>query len=119
MSEALDYLKKEEWSMGNGQCPKCCGVHAGWHGHPCYMTTEKIGHKPDCPLAGAIKSAGGSPLMQGDFKSEVEYEHFISETGLYGTRPKTPEGCPRYAAEMARFRAVYDDLLARELFKDT
>jgi len=56
-------LLRLEWSMGNGQCPECCGVHQGWLGHPCHPTQDTIGHEAECPLADAIRQLGGSPLM--------------------------------------------------------
>jgi len=57
---SLKYLLRQEWSMGNGQCPECCGSKPdmGWW-------TETVGHKPGCELAKAIESAGG----------KVEWEH--------------------------------------------
>ena len=76
---AIKYLKGKEWSMGNGQCPDCCGVPASWHGHPNYMTPETIGHKEDCTLADSLSELGESPLFIGEFKSDKEYEDFISE----------------------------------------
>lgn len=32
-SNDLSYLKRMEWSMGNGQCPVCCGKKPGFHAH--------------------------------------------------------------------------------------
>lgn len=26
MNKTIEYLRKKEWSMGNGQCPDCCGL---------------------------------------------------------------------------------------------
>ncbi len=77
------------------------------------MTTETIGHDANCSLAAALRDAGGTPLMKGDFTSEVEFEHFISESGLFGTRPKTKDGCPRYRAYAEETqKAVASALLA-------
>jgi hypothetical protein len=87
MSKHVEYLSAMEWSMGNGQCPECCGMPESWHGHPCAMTPDCIGHELDCPLAAALLSAGCDPLMKGDFSSDVVYERFVSEDGFYGTRP--------------------------------
>lgn len=88
---AMRYLLEKEWSMGNGQCPECCGVPASWHGHPLYLTTENIGHKKGCKLAAAIRSAGGKPLMVGQFKSDVEHESYITDSGFYSTRIKVSQ----------------------------
>ena len=100
---ALEFIKKDEWSMGNGQCPKCGGVPASWHGHPLHMGTKSIGHAANCPLAAALKSLGDRPLMKGHFKSDIEFEEFIDDHGMIGTRHKTPGGCPKLKA--------YDDKL--------
>jgi hypothetical protein len=88
MREAAKYLRNREWSMGNGQCPECCGVPEGWYGHPLYMAPNSIGHKSECVLAAALRELGETPLMQGDFTSDVEYEEFTSENGTYGTRQR-------------------------------
>ena len=54
-SAAVRYLRKNEWSMGNGQCPDCCGSQPGkWDFRP----ECKEGHKFDCLLAGALSSFG-------------------------------------------------------------
>jgi hypothetical protein len=84
---AIKYLQNKEWSMGNGQCPECGGVPESWHGHPCHMTAESIGHKHDCYLAGALLELGVKPLMRGKYKSEVVYEIYTTEEGFLSTRP--------------------------------
>ena len=108
MQKATKYLKKREWSMGNGQCPDCEGVPASWHGHPLHMKAGSIGHKKGCALAAALRELGETPLMQGKFTSAVEYEHYISDEGLYGTRPRTVDGCPRYRAAAAEMQKAWD-----------
>ena len=100
-----DYLKRQEWSMGNGQCPECCGVPASWHGHPCHMTADTIGHELDCPLADAMAELGMRPLYVGEYKSADQFETYISDSGIIGTRPKTAEGCSR----VAEFNRRFDD----------
>lgn len=67
MKPALRYLKRKEWSMGNGQCPDCYGVSTEWLGHPLHMTPDSIGHKQGCPLAAAIAELGVAPVMIGSF----------------------------------------------------
>jgi len=94
--KTIKYLKEREWSMGNGQCPECCGVPESWHGHPCFLTTENIGHEHNCKLAEALKELGENPLMKGDFVSDVEFENYFTESGFFSTRKKTAEGCPKY-----------------------
>lgn len=84
---AASYLRGTEWSMGNGQCPECHGVPASWHGHPRFLTANTIGHKADCPLAAALRDVGETPLMLGDFKSDIEYEVICDP--FLRTRPKT------------------------------
>ena len=85
---ALKYLQDKEWSMGNGQCPECCGTPASWHGHLLYKTADTIGHEKDCTLAAAIKEVGGKPLMMGDYKSEVVYESYWNDNGFLAMRQK-------------------------------
>jgi hypothetical protein len=60
----LAYLKKKEWSMGNGQCPECCGMNPGiWYSsirpHPVALTPGHEGHIRGCELAEAIEEVGG------------------------------------------------------------
>lgn len=71
---AKSYLRKREWSMGNGQCPDCEGAHEGWYGHPCYQKKDSVGHKPDCPLAKALADIGESPLYLNSFEPTKEQE---------------------------------------------
>lgn len=70
----LKKLLKEEWSLGNGQCPICYGVPSSWHGHPLYKLAKDIGHAKKCSLAGLIEDAGGFALRKGDFNSTIEWE---------------------------------------------
>jgi hypothetical protein len=114
VQRAVDYLKSKEWSMGNGQCPDCYGVPASWHGHPLHMKADGVGHEADCTLAAALRDLGDKPLMKGEFTSAVEFEHYISESGIYVTRPKTAEGCPRHKAEMQRLQQIWLAALADE-----
>ena len=107
-NNAVKFLRNKEWSMGNGQCPECCGVPASWHGHPCHMTTEGIGHEANCSLAAALVAVGDTPLMKGTFKSNAEFEHYISDGGFFGTRPKTAKGCPKYQAWSRKLKEAID-----------
>jgi len=61
-SKALAFLKKDEWTMGNGQCPTCYGLAVGhfWH------HGNSLGHEPNCKRAEAIKELGGEALMISD-----------------------------------------------------
>lgn len=86
---ALKFLLAKEWSMGNGQCPECCGVPEDWIGHPCHLDSTKIGHEPDCELAAAIKDAGGAPLMMGESKRADTYRIATSPQGFLVTEPVT------------------------------
>lgn len=111
MSKVTEYLKNKEWSMGHGQCPECGGVPPSWHGHPCHMTPDTIGHDSKCTLAEALRDAGETPLMKGEYTSDLEFEHFIDENGAFGTRPKTKEGCPRYRAFSEKRRQEFETWL--------
>jgi hypothetical protein len=87
-TKAIKYLKKKEWSMGNGQCPECCGVPPDWLGHPLYLDSSKIGHKPGCKLASALNSVGEHPVMIGEFVSDKVYECYVDNSGFLSTRIK-------------------------------
>jgi len=77
MTKTLEYLLQREWSMGNGQCPDCCGVPEGWLGHPCHRRPESLGHQSDCPLALALHAEGYNPLFQGGSQMPPgEYDQF-------------------------------------------
>lgn len=71
---AVEYLKRREWSMGNGQCPECSGCHAGWYGHPLNVTPDTIGHQRGCILASALQSEGADVLWVGEFEPTAEQE---------------------------------------------
>ena len=86
MSKALKHLKKLEWSMGKGQCPDCEGVPPRWHGHPLYLTADRIGHKWGCPMAQALTDLGEIPTMCGEYKSNNVYETYIKQSGILSTR---------------------------------
>ena len=68
---------KKEWSMGNGQCPECCGVPPSWYGHPCHRKASSIGHERKCSLAAAIPSAlyRGQWTVPDDFVMPLRYQH--------------------------------------------
>lgn len=97
-SPAAQYLRKLEWSIGNGQCPECLGVPEDWLGNPNHLKASSIGHKPECKLAAALVAVDEVPLMRGQFRSSVEYEHCITDSGGFSTRLKTLMGCPRFNA---------------------
>jgi len=84
--KAIDYLRGKEWSMGNGQCPECCGVPPDWHGHIVHLTGDTIGHEKKCPLASVLRDLGEVPVMIGGYKSDVVYETYWTESGFLSTR---------------------------------
>ena len=92
MNVTINYFKKREWSMGNGQCPDCFGVPPNWHGHPCHKDPNSIGHRGSCILAECLTELGETPLYQGQFKSDVEFEDYRDENGMFGTRIKLKKG---------------------------
>lgn len=65
---ALDYLLNLEYSMGNGQCPDCCGSNPklDWW-------TKTWGHKKDCKLADALRCLG--------YEAVAEFEPTDSDRG--------------------------------------
>lgn len=112
---ALEYLKEREWSMGNGQCPDCCGCPADWLGHPLYLTGEKLGHKKDCKIAIALVELGEKPLFKGGCEATEEYESYITDSGFFSTRLKTPEGCPKIKKMNEEFRQSFTNTLMEHL----
>uniref|UniRef100_A0A6M3XJU8 Uncharacterized protein n=1 Tax=viral metagenome TaxID=1070528 RepID=A0A6M3XJU8_9ZZZZ len=113
--KAAKYLKKQEWSMGNGQCPKCCGVPPDWLGHPLHLDSNTIGHQPGCQLASSLISLGIQPIMIGKFVSDMVYECYINDSGVLSTRPKTKNGCPKVKAINEEFEAKLIDAIFGEL----
>jgi hypothetical protein len=67
---AIQYLQAREWNAGcggrenQGQCRDCLGCSPAWLGGYHAPVIESCGHKPDCPLAAAIRDLGGSPLFK-------------------------------------------------------
>ena len=57
--KALQFLRRDEWTMGNGQCGECYGSSPGKD----WWTTSH-GHKMDCALAEAIQSLGGQVMWE-------------------------------------------------------
>ena len=94
----IEYLLDKEWSMGTDQCPECCGVSSSWLGHFAHLDGSKIGHKENCKLAVALKDSGITPIMIGEFVSDTTYECHITDDGVFSTRPKTKDGCPKLKA---------------------
>jgi len=66
----IAFLKKDEWTMGNGRCHHCRGLAVHWHYHSSHEKAERIGHEKDCPLAMSLIELGEKPLMMGDFKKD-------------------------------------------------
>lgn len=67
----VTYLRRLEWSMGNGQCPECAGHpdRSQWRRHPAYLIgggPKWLGHEPSCILAACLRDLGEVPLMKGD-----------------------------------------------------
>ena len=71
MGKVIDYLQAREWSMGNGQCPDCCGLSLDWLRHFTYLPDRRAGHKLDCKLAGALREAGVEPMLEGDVERDL------------------------------------------------
>lgn len=58
IESTISFLRKNEWTMGNGQCPDCYGLspYGRWEKHPC--NTEGVGHKRSCDRAIALEGLG-------------------------------------------------------------
>ncbi|MDY6862956.1 MAG: hypothetical protein SV062_08205 [Thermodesulfobacteriota bacterium] len=116
---ALKYLKKQEWSMGNGQCPECYGVSPKWLGHPLHLDSSTIGHKPGCQMAESLSSLGATPVMIGEFVSNKVYECYITNSGIFSTRPKTKNGCSKLRTMNKKFDAILFDAIFGETVKNS
>jgi hypothetical protein len=79
IEKVLKHIQKDEWSMGNGQCRECCGVHAGWYGHPLHMEKESIGHEPGCQTGESVRELGGETLFKGEFTPTSEQQKYRDE----------------------------------------
>ena len=70
---AVEYLRAREWSMGNGQCPDCCGAPLEWIGHPCHVGEHglsTLGHAAGCGLADSLEELGEKVFRQGTIFAE-------------------------------------------------
>jgi len=99
MKTTIEYFFKREWSMGNGQCPDCCGSPPDWIGHPCHPTAKTIGHEKDCPLAACLKELGDKPIFIGEFngyaEGDIMYEKHYDENNRFShTRVKKQKSKP-------------------------
>jgi len=73
----IKYLKSKEWSMGNGQCPECCGnkPRMGWW-------TKTVGHKKDCLFAKMLEEVKVKPIYErlNHSKERRKFEKFGRDT---------------------------------------
>lgn len=69
--QAKRWLKKVEWSMGNGQCPCCDGLSKEFYPE---NKPKDLGHKKTCGLAAAMLALGmRKPLYLGQSKLADKY----------------------------------------------
>ena len=72
---ALEFLLKDEWTMGNGQCPDCCGNKPGaWAPHPCVPDKTYEGHRSDCQRALSIIELGGKVIFATNSQTQAARE---------------------------------------------
>lgn len=65
LETTIKFLRKDEWSMGNGQCHECCGNEPGkWYPHPCVPSPQHEGHAPNCDLAKALLELGQDVIFR-------------------------------------------------------
>jgi len=58
--QALDFLKRAEWSVGNGQCPQCMGLSPNFFDRATDTPPfAKTGHKQNCAHAELIQFIRG------------------------------------------------------------
>ena len=113
MKTTIEFLRKKEWSMGNGQCPDCCGLGVTFEKQ---SDAKDIGHKKNCTRAKALRELGEKPLMKGKYVPEFEWEDFLTENGIFGRRHKTPDGCPKYKQwaikDSERWKKLFEEIYA-------
>lgn len=73
-SKTIEFLRRDEWTMGNGQCGECCGLgtgflHGSFGGHE---DVGRIGHRPACALALSLEELGEEVLWMG------ELDHYLT-----------------------------------------
>lgn len=69
--EALEYLQRDEWTAGNGQCHVCWGVSRKWVPDFRYTSESMTGHREGCALAVAIRSIGGETYFIGELSDDT------------------------------------------------
>jgi hypothetical protein len=80
MSEAAwAYLRKQEWSMGNGQCPECHECGPSWLGFGGWGNS--IGHKKDCGMATSLVALGQDVVWSSEYDRHADAG---SPLGLFG-----------------------------------
>ena len=94
MRNTVEYLRNREWSMGNGQCPECCGHPLEWIGHPCCSGAylEKLGHTDECPWAKMLEEVGEKVLRQGSIFPECWRGKPPYRGAVITDAPITPQG---------------------------
>jgi hypothetical protein len=63
--ETERYLRRKQWSMGNGQCEECCGLRPDKEWHYWNPVTKEVryeydqmGHDKKCRFAKLMKELG-------------------------------------------------------------
>lgn len=88
------YLRKQEWSMGNGQCPECHAKGPSWLGIGGWG--QEIGHKPDCPMAAILKRLGQHVVFHQEYARKetfgaVDWDHPTTQALLADIYKAHPE----------------------------
>lgn len=118
-SAAEAYLRKKEWSMGNGQCPECCATGPAWLLLGGWG--NEIGHKRNCDLAQGLEDLGYFVVWEmpcarknGMF-SPVDWEHASTKALVEVIERAHPKALPRCIARDVLHRADPDDLEWQDL----
>ncbi len=86
MNQAIKYLRKKEWSMGNGQCPECCACHSGNPGW--VRDCDHLGHNRSCKLAKSLVALG----------EKVEWRHANKSPERKAAKEHWAKICPPITA---------------------
>lgn len=88
MQKAIEYSRKDEWTMGPGQCHKCCGNSARWLGLYGYPTMNYLWHVPGCELGETLESRGETVLWATIYWADAHSLRILEE------QRRLPEAVP-------------------------
>lgn len=104
--QAWAYLRKQEWSMGNGQCPECHACGPSWLGFGGWGTS--IGHRDNCGMAASLEALGQKVVRS------LEYDRVKDENGPLGMFGPIDWESPRTQALIESIYAAHPEMRPAE-----